>query len=70
MIINTFKSPPSQQKTTTLANNNPKNIETKIEDKNKLKSMVNATSIRSHSRSQVLPFLLTIENFNFNMHNF
>jgi hypothetical protein len=70
MIINTFKSPPSQQKTTPLANNNPKNIETKIEDKNKLKSMVNATSIRSHSRSQVLPFLLTIEIFNFNMHNF
>jgi len=46
-----------------------KTNETKTNEKIETKSMVNETSIGSHSISHVLPFLLTIEIVNFNVHN-
>jgi hypothetical protein len=43
----------------------------KITGKKKIetKYFVNVANIVSHSRSQVPPFLLTFENFNFNVYN-
>jgi hypothetical protein len=69
MILNVFKYSPSQQKTTTTMKNNPKVVEPKKEDQNDTKATINTTSIGTHSRSQVPPFLLTFEVYNFNVHN-
>jgi hypothetical protein len=70
LIMNTFKSLPSQQKeTTNLDTTNSKTIEIKKEDKVALNSTINIAIIGTHSKSQTPPFLLTFEIFNFNVHN-
>lgn len=69
LTMNTFKSLPCQQKTTTTLDTSSKTIENKKEDKAMLKSTINAASIGTHSKSQTPPFLLTFEIFNFNVHN-
>jgi hypothetical protein len=48
----------------------PKVVEKKEEITDETKYTINASSIGSNSRSHVLPFLLTYENFNFNVNNY
>jgi hypothetical protein len=50
LIANTFKSLTSQHKKEVVADNNPKMDEPKKEEKTELKSMVNVTSIGTHSK--------------------
>jgi hypothetical protein len=69
LLLDTFNPDNSQKKLVVVAENISKFVEAKEEQKVEIKSVINAISIGPHLKSQVPPFLLTYEIFNFNVHN-
>jgi hypothetical protein len=58
-----------RRKSLLATDNIPKTVEAKEVHQVEIKAAINATSIGAHSKSQVPPFLVTYEIFNFNVHN-
>jgi hypothetical protein len=70
LLHDAFNPNNSQKKIIATTENIPLNVESKEVHKVEITVSINATSIGAYSKSQVPPFLLTYEIFNFNVHNF